>query len=48
MAPDEAHEARLDTEAEAAYDARRFVEHSRAGAWLMNLAEGERESVPRV
>jgi predicted transcriptional regulator len=48
MEPDTAHEARLDAEAEAAYAAGRFVEHSRVREWLMKLAKGERTPPPRA
>jgi hypothetical protein len=48
MAPDAEHEARLDAEAEAAYAAGRYVEHSRVREWLMKLAKGERTPPPRA
>jgi predicted transcriptional regulator len=48
MEPDAAHEARLDAEAEAAYAAGRYVEHSRVREWLMKLARGERTPPPRA
>jgi len=46
IAPDEALEARLDAEAEAAYQAGRVVSHEQARAWLRKLADGEREPPP--
>jgi predicted transcriptional regulator len=48
MEPDEAHEAHLDAEAEAAYAAGRYVEHGRVREWLMKLAKGERTPPPRA
>lgn len=48
MEPDEAHEARLDAEAEAAYAAGHFVEHERVCEWLTKLAKGERVPPPRA
>jgi predicted transcriptional regulator len=45
LEPDEAHEARLDAEAEAAYAAGRFVPHEKVAEWLTKIANGER--VPR-
>jgi predicted transcriptional regulator len=48
MEPDAAHEARLDAEAEAAYAAGRYVEHSRVREWLLKLANGERTPPPRA
>lgn len=44
--PDEAVEARLDAEAEAAYKAGRFVPHERVREWLTKLAKGERGPPP--
>ncbi len=46
MEPDEAHEARLDAEAEADYAAGRFVTHDRVRVWLAKLANGERSLPP--
>lgn len=46
--PDEALEARLDAEAEAAYKAGRVVPHERVREWLMKLANGERVPPPRA
>lgn len=48
MEPDEAHEARLDAEAEADYAAGRFVTHDRVREWLAKLAKGERIPPPEV
>ena len=46
IAPDEAVEARLDAEAEAAYKAGRFVSHDRVCEWLTKLANGEKIPPP--
>ncbi len=46
--PDEATEARLDSEAEADYAAGRVVSHQRVLAWLDKLAKGERVRRPRA
>ncbi len=48
LEPDEAHEARLDAEAEADYAAGRVVSHERVVEWLTKLAKGERVSPPRA
>ena len=45
---DEALEARLDAEAEAAVAAGRVVPHERVREWLTQLARGERVPPPRV
>lgn len=47
VAPDEALEARLDADAEAAYRAGRVVPHDRVSAWLARLARGEKVPPPR-
>jgi predicted transcriptional regulator len=44
--PDEAVEARLDAEAEAAYQAGRVVSHELVCEWLTKLAKGERVPPP--
>jgi predicted transcriptional regulator len=46
--PDEAVEARLDAEAEAAYKAGRVVPHERVREWLAKLARGEKVPPPRA
>jgi predicted transcriptional regulator len=46
--PDEAVEARLDAEAEAAYKAGHVVPHERVREWLAKLAKGERVPPPRA
>jgi predicted transcriptional regulator len=46
--PDEALEARLDADAEAAYKAGRVVPHERVREWLAKLAKGERVPPPRA
>jgi predicted transcriptional regulator len=46
--PDEAHEARLDAEAQTAARAGRVVPHERVREWLMKLARGERAPRPRA
>jgi predicted transcriptional regulator len=48
LEPDDAHEARLDAEAEADYAAGRVVPHERVDEWLAKLAKGERVSPPRA
>jgi len=48
MEPDEAHEARLDAEAEADYAAGRVISHERMMEWLAKLAKGERVPPPTV
>lgn len=48
LEPDEAHEARLDAEAEAAYAAGKVVSHERVDEWLAKLAKGERVPAPRA
>jgi len=48
LEPDEAHEARLDAEAEAAYAAGRIVPHEKVREWLLKLATGERVPRPRA
>ena len=48
MAPDEAHEARLDEEAMAAYRSGQYVPHERVRVWLKKLANGERAQPPEV
>jgi hypothetical protein len=48
IAPDEALEARLGAEAEAAYQAGRVVSHERVTEWLEKLANGERVPPPRA
>ena len=48
MEADEALEARLDAEAEAAYAAGRVVPHERVREWLTKLARGERVPPPRA
>jgi predicted transcriptional regulator len=48
LEPDEAHEARLDAEAEAAYAAGKVVSHERVNEWLTKLAKGERAPTPRA
>ena len=45
VAPDAAHEARLDAEAKADYAAGRVVSHGRVRAWL---AKGERTPPPKA
>ena len=47
-ASDAAEEARLDAEAEAAYQAGRYVPHERVREWLGKLANGERVPPPRA
>jgi predicted transcriptional regulator len=47
VAPDEALEARLDADAEAAHRAGRVVPHDRVSAWLARLARGEKVPPPR-
>ncbi|MEJ0048441.1 MAG: hypothetical protein WDN04_21750 [Rhodospirillales bacterium] len=47
-APDEAHEARLDAEAEGDYQAGRVVPHEKVREWLVRLAKGERVPPPGV
>lgn len=47
MAPDEAHEARLDALAAADVAAGRVVPHERVRAWLEQLARGERVPPPK-
>ena len=44
--PDEALEARLDAEAEAAYQAGQVVPHEKVVEWLTKLAKGERVPPP--
>jgi predicted transcriptional regulator len=46
--PDEAVEARLDAEAEAAYAAGQFVPHERVREWLKLLARGVKVPPPDV
>jgi predicted transcriptional regulator len=46
--PDEAHEARLDAEAMAAYRAGAYVPHARVRDWLAKLARGERVPPPEA
>jgi predicted transcriptional regulator len=46
--PDEAHEARLDAEAMAAYRAGAYVPHARVREWLAKLAKGERAAPPEA
>jgi predicted transcriptional regulator len=46
--PDEAHEARLDAEAEADYAAGRVVPHERVDEWLAKPAQGLRVPPPRA
>jgi len=46
LEPDEAHEARLDAEAEADYQAGRFVPHEQVREWLLKLAKGEKTPPP--
>jgi hypothetical protein len=48
MEPDTAHEARLDAEADADYEAGRVVPHERVREWLRKLARGERVPPPEV
>ncbi len=48
LEPDEAHDARLDAEAEAAYAAGRIVPHDKVREWLLKLAKGERVPPPRA
>jgi len=48
LPPDAALEARLDAEAEAAYQAGRVVAHARVREWLAKLAKGERVPPPRA
>ena len=48
MEADEALEARLDAEAEAAYAAGRVVPHERVREWLTKLAKGEKMPPPRA
>jgi predicted transcriptional regulator len=46
--PDEAHEARLDAEADSDYAAGRFEPHERVREWLKKLARGERIPPPEA
>jgi predicted transcriptional regulator len=46
--PDAATEARLDADAEAAYEAGRIVPHKRVREWLTKLIKGERVPPPRA
>jgi hypothetical protein len=46
--PDEAHEARLDAEAEADIAAGRVISNERMNEWLTKLANGERAPRPKV
>lgn len=48
MEPDTAHEARLDAESDADYEAGRVVPHGRVREWLRKLARGERVPPPDV
>ena len=45
---DDAREARLDAEAEAAAAAGRVVPHERVREWLLKLEKGIREPPPRA
>jgi len=44
--PDEALEARLDAEAEADYQAGRFVPHEQVREWLLKLARRDGATPP--
>lgn len=46
--PDEAHEARLDAEAIADFEASRVVPHEHVREWLARLAKGERVPPPKA